>query len=64
MDRNKLSYSRRIASRDASMIIIGYEGSKREPNYFKKVEDEFVESKIAFIQPLPPVMVSQRQKKY
>ncbi|TRO66784.1 RloB family protein [Christiangramia sabulilitoris] len=55
MDRVALSYNRREASRSASMIIIGYEGSKREPKYFNKVENDFLESNVAFIHPLPPL---------
>lgn len=55
MDRVALSYRRREANRKASMIIIGYEGGKREPNYFNKVENDYLQSNIAFIHPLPPL---------
>jgi hypothetical protein len=53
MDRVSLSYNRRAEHKNASMMIIGYEGGVREPKYFGKIEDSIIESRKAFIHPLP-----------
>lgn len=63
MDRKSLSYKRREAFKDASMIIIGYEGKRKEPKYFNKLEQELLEPRKAFIHPLPPINGESAPKK-
>jgi len=63
MERKSRSYKRREAFKDASMIIIGYEGQSKEPKYFNKMEQELLAPRKAFIHPLPPVNGESAPKK-
>lgn len=63
MERKPSSYLRREAFKDASMIIIGYEGQKTEPKYFKRLEQNMLEPRKAFIHPLPPINGESAPKK-
>jgi len=63
MERKSLSYQRREAFEDAYMIIIGYEGKRKEPKYFYQLEEKLIEPRKAFIHPLPPINGESAPKK-
>jgi len=71
MDRIRLSYLRRESFKGTSMIIIGYEGTIRDPKYFQYIEEDLLEPRKAFIHPLPtengesaPIKVLERVRTF